>query len=1238
MANYVAKEPMEIASGSQKMGLIRVLHVDDDSGFLQIAKEILELNGLFEVHNASSVEEAFEKISKEEYDAVVSDYQMSGKDGLEFLKELREKGNTIPFVIFTGKGREEVAIEALNLGANYYLNKAGSPETMYGELAHAIETAVRSVRVESALKASEERFRAVFEGASDGILGADPETKRLVLANPTMCKLTGYSLDELTKLGVGDIHPKKDLPHVLDEFEKQLKDEIALALDIPVLKKDGQVVYCDVNSKLVTIENRKVMTGFFRDTTERKKAEAEIRSLAKFPSENPFAVFRIDKKGTLLYANPSSQELLDHLEIRLGQSVHERWRKTIGEALESKCRLLFEEEVDGRLFSFSVTPIASEGYVNVYGSDITERKKAERTLGESEEKYRNLVELAPDGIVAVNAEGIVTSVNRSFLTLVGYDSGEGIVGKPFWELKTSRVEDLPKVQEMFKSLMKRESPSPAEFLYVRRDGASRWAEVHPSLLIKDGKPVGAQVIMRDTTDRKKAEEALKRSEVRFRDLAESIDDVFFAMDKEFRYTYWNSASEKLTGISAKDAIGKSLTEVFPEVKDTEIEHFYRNVLKTKRHQTAVNKYRVGEKDFIFEIDAYPTKDGISVFTKDISERKHMEETLRQSEEQFRQLFSSMPSGVAIYEAVDNGEDFVFKDFNAASEKIEKISKDNVLGKRVTQMFAGVKNFGLFEVFQRVWRTGEPEYFPAALYKDDRVQGVWRENWIYKLPNGNIIAIYNDITERKRAEENLRQSEEKYRGLFESTQDGIVISDAQGVVASANQAAAAMLGYRNAEELVNVPAVTNYADPEDRRVLFELLAKKGTVKDYEVKLKRKDGTTFDARITVVLQRDLQGNVLRAEAILRDITERKKMRNALSESEEKYRRQFEEALDAIFVADAETGILVDCNPAACELVGRAKSEIVGMHQRILHPPEENEGEFSRTFKEHLGKKKGQTLESQVITKSGEIKDVAIKANILTLGNKTLMQGVFRDVTERKKAEERLKENHYKMEMMNEKLRVVGALTRHDVRNKLSAVEGNVHLARKKLSAESEALSNLSRIESTIDQITGIFNFATAYERIGLEKLVYVDVEKAVEEAVSLFSDLQNVKISNDCHGLTVLADSLLNKLFFNLIDNSLKHGKQTSQIRIYYQKENGGNLRLVYEDDGVGIPHAEKPKLFNEGYSTSGGTGYGLYLIKKLTEVYGWTIQETGEPRKGAQFTITIPKKNQDNEESYQLLST
>ena len=123
---------------SNKKSAIHVLHVDDDARFLEVSKDILMDMGSFEIDHACCVDEAFKKLSTGYYDVVVSDYEMPQKDGLQFLAELRKSKNEIPFILFTGKGREEVAIKALNLGADAYHNKQGSPETVYGELSHNI--------------------------------------------------------------------------------------------------------------------------------------------------------------------------------------------------------------------------------------------------------------------------------------------------------------------------------------------------------------------------------------------------------------------------------------------------------------------------------------------------------------------------------------------------------------------------------------------------------------------------------------------------------------------------------------------------------------------------------------------------------------------------------------------------------------------------------------------------------------------------------------------------------------------------------------------------------------------------------------------------------------------------------------------------------------------------------------------------------------------------------------------
>ena len=127
---------------------------------------------------------------------------------------------------------------------------------------------------------------------------------------------------------------------------------------------------------------------------------------------------------------------------------------------------------------------------------------------------------------------------------------------------------------------------------------------------------------------------------------------------------------------------------------------------------------------------------------------------------------------------------------------------------------------------------------------------------------------------------------------------------------------------------------------------------------------------------------------------------------------------------------------------------------------------------------------------------------------------------------------------------------------------------------------------------------------------------------------------IKIVNKCQGLEVMADELIGQLFYNLVDNSLKHGRKVTQIHLNYTKECDA-LKLFYEDNGVGVPEANKSKLFDSGFTTGKGSGLGLYLIKKIMDVYGWQIEEVGEVGKGAKFVITIPKLNRKGKDNYRI---
>jgi PAS domain S-box-containing protein len=339
----------------------------------------------------------------------------------------------------------------------------------------------------------------------------------------------------------------------------------------------------------------------------------------------------------------------------------------------------------------------------------------------------------------------------------------------------------------------------------------------------------------------------------------------------------------------------------------------------------------------------------------------------------------------------------------------------------------------------------------------------------------------------------------------------------------------------------------------------------------------------------------------------------------------------SLDGIIIGDLK-GFITDVNDAIVKMYGADdKREFVGKHV-LDFLVESDRDRAVRDSLDSLKLGQGKTCEYRAISKSGEEVPVEVTVAIKRdeNGEKIGFVDIVRNISNRKKNEEELKKNNRKMELMNEKLRVIGGLTRHDILNKLQIINSKVFLAKK----SGNHMQALETIENISQQIRSILEFSREFEMLGAEELKYIDVDWALREAVSLASDLKGIRILNECSGLTVLADSLLRELFHNLIDNTLKYGEKTTQIRVSYENVDG-QLKLVFEDDGVGIPSEMKPKLFTRGFGK--GTGLGLFLIKKTVEFYGWQVQEAGTEGKGARFIITIPQKNANGKDNYRLES-
>ncbi|MFA4848265.1 MAG: response regulator [Methanoregula sp.] len=257
---------------------ILVLYVDDEPALRDIGKLFLERTGHFSVVTIDSASAALALLKKERFDAVVSDYQMPGINGIAFLKSVRALGDKISFIIFTGRGREEIAIEALNNGADFYIQKGGEPKSQFVELAHKIQTAVDRRRTEEALAESEERFRGITERISDLIIVVDPQGYS-TFVSPSITAILGFSPELYLKKRVDSISiPIEDTEKLEQAFERLNSGSLAEHLDFRMKKSDGS--YAVFDGRALPVFKEGVYAGIqlvARDITDRKHAEEALQ-------------------------------------------------------------------------------------------------------------------------------------------------------------------------------------------------------------------------------------------------------------------------------------------------------------------------------------------------------------------------------------------------------------------------------------------------------------------------------------------------------------------------------------------------------------------------------------------------------------------------------------------------------------------------------------------------------------------------------------------------------------------------------------------------------------------------------------------------------------------------------------------------------------------------------------------------------------------------------------------------
>jgi PAS domain S-box-containing protein len=471
--------------------MLSVLYVDDEPCLLEVARLFLEHSGEFRVTTSTSAQKALDTPEILSYNAIISDYQMPGMDGIAFLKAVRQRSTDIPFILFTGRGREEVVIEAINNGADFYLQKGGDPKAQFAELAHKIRQAVARRQAERSLLDSERRLSDIINFLPDATFAID-KTGTVIAWNRAMEEMTGMGASEV--LGVGNyIYGRafygEELPLLIDlvlapdeRFEKERysythRDGTTLTAEMIRKKPDGTPVYLWGKASRLYDKNGN-LTGAIesiRDITERRKDEEELHS------------------------------------------AYERLTAT-------------EEELRSQYEVLAVT---------------------EQRVRESEQRFRSLIQNSSDMIRILDRNGLIAYSSPSTLRMFGYDPAD-LIGKD--PLDYVHPDDRKLMKDAIREVFSRTSPGiPTEYRIRHHDGHYVDVESIASNQLDTPGIEGVVATTRPITERRRAKEALRKSEEKFRRLADNAPDMIYRMAlPEGRYDYISPACVALTGYTPEE--------------------------------------------------------------------------------------------------------------------------------------------------------------------------------------------------------------------------------------------------------------------------------------------------------------------------------------------------------------------------------------------------------------------------------------------------------------------------------------------------------------------------------------------------------------------------------------------------------------------------------------------------------------------------------------------------------------
>jgi PAS domain S-box-containing protein len=513
-------------------------------------------------------------------------------------------------------------------------------------------------------------------------------------------------------------------------------------------------------------------------------------------------------------------------------------------------------------------------------------------------------------------------------------------------------------------------------------------------------------------------------EDKFEVIFQLANDIIVYVDTRGRIVDINGKVRGVLGYAPEEVKGKDFTKFgFISLKDAPriLKLFWDAVKKGKVEDTTGRgsnalelelKHKDGSRVQVEASTAEVRSDGrltgfVSVI-RDLSGLRRADQRWIESEARYRELFEDMTSGVAVYRAKDGGKDFVFKDFNRAGEQMEGVKREKLIGKTISQVFPNLEEFTLLETFRRVSRTGEPaERIQTVVCRVGEIVG-WRENRIHRLPNGDIVSIFDDVTERHQAMQALQDLKRSYEDLFNNSPIGIYRTTPDGRILMANPALTRMLGYSSCEELAERNLEEEGFEPSYPRSRFkEIMDSKGEVVGLETAWMKKDGSIIFVRENAKAIRGQQGNILCYEGTVEDVTEKKRAEQDLKRERDFSRSILQTANSLILCLDADGAITV-FNDECEKVTGYRREEVLGKPWADLFLPPEKRHPGLKHFAEWVRAHPRDSYEGPVLTRSGEIRTI-LWSNSSIIGSKrtdVTAIAIGWDITEHKRAEQALR----------------------------------------------------------------------------------------------------------------------------------------------------------------------------------------------------------------------------------------